>query len=246
MKQSLSLGLALASLLSVSTVLAMPQVVEYNPNTPQPVPVREPGMMSFVNDKFNTMERSIQDLADRADRAEYALNKLQQLETRIAELEKKVASLSATQAVAPAASAITGASGSESAVSAEETEAAQAAYKKAFDQLMAGKYAEAGTAFKAFVEKYPKSDQLSNAYYWLGETHFINRKFESALKAYEQSAKLKGSKEGDALLKQGQSLIELNQKKQAQEVLEHVVKEFGDTNAGKQAEKALAGLKAKK
>ena len=249
MKQKISLVLALSTVLMTQNVYAMPQIVEYNPNTPQPVPVQEPGMMSFMNDKFNAVDRSLQDLGDRADRAEYSINKLQQLEARITELEKKVAALAA--APTPAANsglAITGSGDSPSpvAMTAEETEAAQTAYKKGFDQLMAGKYADAGSSFKSFVEKYPKSDQLSNAYYWLGETYFLNRKFDQAVKAYEQSASLKGSKEGDALLKQGQCLIELNQKKKAQEILEHVASEFGDSNAGKQAEKALAGLKSKK
>lgn len=256
--RTLSITIALASLLCVPTVHAVAQIVEYNPSTPQQAPVQEPGMMSFMNDKFNGIDRSLQDLGDRADRAEHALNKVQQLEARIAELEKKVSALATAPAHPPANSsasgvAITSGSGASAGsgsdaggMSAEESEAAQTAYKKGFDQLMAGKYTEAGTAFKSFVEKYPKSDQLSNAYYWLGETHFLNRKFDSAVKAYEQSANLKGSKEGDALLKQGQCLIELNQKKKAQEILEHVAQEFGDTNAGKQAEKALAGLKAKK
>lgn len=252
MKKTLSMTFLLATLFGSQTVYALAQVVEYNPNAPQPAPVQESGMMSFMNDKFNALERSLQDLGDRADRAEYSLNKVQQLEAKVAELEKKLASLASASSAsgssggASSGLAITGGGESAPAMSAEETEASQAAYKKGFDQLMAGKYAEAGSTFKGFVEKYPHSDQLSNAYYWLGETYFLNRKFDQAVKAYEQSANLKGSKEGDALLKQGQCLIELNQKKKAQEILEHVSKEFADSNAGKQAEKALAGLKAKK
>ncbi len=251
MKKTPAMTFLLATLLGSQTVYALPQVVEYNPNMPQSAPVQESGMMSFMNDKFNAMDRSLQDLGDRTDRNEYSINKLQQLEARVAELEKKLATLSA----APASTASTGSSGvaitgggdsSAPTMSAEENEASQVAYKKGFDQLMAGKYTEAGSTFKSFVEKYPHSDQLSNAYYWLGETYFLNRKFEQAVKVYEQSASLKGSKEGDALLKQGKCLIELNQKKKAQEVLEHVAKEFGETNAGKQAEKTLAELKTKK
>lgn len=225
------------------------QVVEYNPNVQAPVPVQEAGIVSYVNGKFNQVDRSIEDLGDRADRAENALSKLKTLETRISDLEKKLAKLE-TMAVAPAANtsgtSITSEVSQASPMSAADVEASQAAYKKAFDLLMAGKYPEAGVGFKSFIEKYPTSDQLSNAHYWMGETQFINRKFDVALKSYEQAAKLKGAKEADALVKQAQCMIELKQTTKAQEVLELVKKNFVDSSAAKQADKLLASLKAAK
>jgi len=241
---------ALSVMFVSGAVLAQPaQVVEYNPNVQAPVPVQEAGIVSYVNGKFNQVDRSIEDLGDRADRAENDLSKLKSLEARIAELEKKLAKLE-TMAVAPAANAqgssTTGDSASSAPMSAADVEASQAAYKKAFDLLMAGKYAEAGTGFKSFIEKYPTSDQLSNAHYWMGETQFINRKFDVAVKSYEQAAKLKGAKEADALVKQAQCMIELKQTTKAQEVLESVKKNFADSSAAKQADKLLASLKATK
>jgi tol-pal system protein YbgF len=227
------------------------EVVEYNPNIPTSVPAVQPaaptaevGILGYVNEKFNRMDRQLEDSADRMDRLERDMDRIRTLEMKVAELEKKIAALSvaAVSAVAPAADAAKD-KPSVPALSAADLEAAQAAYKKAFDQLMAGKYPEAGKLFKDYLDKYPHTDQSSNAHYWLGETYFVGRKFDLALKSYTEAAKLEGPKVSDALLKQGLCYIELKKDKEAKAVFEHVKKEYPETSAGKQADKQLSAMK---
>lgn len=242
-------GLAVA--LPVSAERA--EVVEYNPNVQTQVPAVQPaaptsevGVLGYVNEKFNRMDRQLEDSADRMDRLERDMDRVRVLEARVAELEKKLASLAAASVkdTTPASADVSkDAKSGATALSASDLEAAQAAYKKAFDQLMAGKYPEAGKLFKEYLDKYPSTDQASNAHYWLGETYFVGRKFDLALKSYTEAAKLEGPKVSDALLKQGQCYLELKKDKEAKAVFEHLKKEFPETAAGKQADKQLSAMK---
>jgi tol-pal system protein YbgF len=218
------------------------EVVEYDPSVrTQPPKVMEAdvGMMGYVNDKFNRIEKNSLENADRLDRLERDLAKIKQLEAKIEALEKQVAALKAAPVVAPNE----GNTLAKPSMTPAEVEQAQQAYKKAFDQLMAGKYPEAGKLFKEFVEKFPHSDQLGNAHYWYGETQFVARKYEAALAAYTASVEAGGPKQADALLKQGECYIELKKPKEAKVSFEEVKKRFPDSTAAKQADKLLATLK---
>jgi tol-pal system protein YbgF len=228
------------------------EVIEYNPNIQTSPPVVQPaaptseiGVLGYVNEKFNRMDRQLEDSADRMDRLERDISRMRALEIKIADLEKKIALLSAVAASsAPVSDSVKdGVKSNVPALSASELEAAQSAYKKAFDQLMAGKYPEAGKLFKEYLDKYPQTDQSSNAHYWLGETHFVGRKFDLALKSYTEASKLEGPKVSDALLKQGMCYIELKKDKEAKAIFEQLKKEFPETSAAKQADKQLSSIK---
>lgn len=237
------LAVAISALLMAGQASAnRAEVVEYDPSVrAQPPKVMEAdvGMMGYVNDKFNRIERSSLENADRLDRIERDLDKIKQLEAKIEALEKQVAALKTAPLVTPNESHTM----AKPTMTPAELEQAQQAYKKAFDQLMAGKYPEAGKLFKEFVEKFPHSDQLGNAHYWYGETQFVARKYDAALSAYTASVEAGGPKQADALLKQGECYIELKKPKEAKAALEEVKKRFPDSVAAKQADKLLATLK---
>jgi tol-pal system protein YbgF len=67
-----------------------------------------------------------------------------------------------------------------------DTAEQQAEYEKALGILREGRYVEAATAFNRFLEKYPGSVYADNAYYWLGETYYVNRDFDHSLAAFNQ------------------------------------------------------------
>jgi tol-pal system protein YbgF len=237
------LAITLSGLLIANQAMAnRAEVVEYDPSVrTQPPKVMEAdvGMMGYVNDKFNRLEKNSLENSDRLDRLERDLEKFKQLQTRVESLEKQVALLKAAATPSPSESNAT----AKPVMTAAEVEQSQQAYKKAFDQLMAGKYPEAGKLFKEFVEKYPQSDQIGNAHYWYGETQFVARKYELALVAYTASVESGGPKQADALLKQGESYLELKKQKEAKASFEEVKKRFPDSTAAKQADKLLAGMK---
>lgn len=254
MKSKYWLSAAVVVSLSVATTASADraEVIEYNPNVQTPAPAIQPasptaeiGVLGYVNEKFNRMDRQLEDSADRMDRLEHDMDRVRALEIKVAELEKKIVSLSvaATSSASVSDPVKEGVKSNAPALSASELEAAQGAYKKAFDQLMAGKYPEAGKLFKEYLDKYPQTDQSSNAHYWLGETYFVGRKFDLALKSYAEASKLEGPKVSDALLKQGMCYLELKKDKEAKAIFEHLRKDFPETSAAKQADKQLNSMK---
>ncbi len=101
-------------------------------------------------------------------------------------------------------------------------------YKFAFDQLRKAEYETAEAAFKEFISLHGDDKLVSNARYWLGESHYVRGQYieaaETFLAAYQ--ADEKGTKAPDALLKLGMSLGNLDQKAQACASFGKLQKEF--------------------
>jgi tol-pal system protein YbgF len=120
----------------------------------------------------------------------------------------------------------------------------RANYQAAFDLLKDGKYAEATAAFRQFIATFPNSDLSDNAWYWLGESHYVTRQYGEALKSfrtvvdrYPASRKLP-----DALLKIGYCNYELKNWGEARAALTQVVQQFSDTTAGRLASQRLSKM----
>lgn len=136
------------------------------------------------------------------------------------------------------------ASGGERALT-QPTEAEQVAYDQAFRALREARYVDAADQFNAFVDQYPDSSYAPNAFYWLAETYYVTRDFETArdlfanvLERYPNS-----SKAGDALLKLGFSYFELQQWPEARSALEQVRAEHPDTTLSRLAESRLRDMR---
>jgi tol-pal system protein YbgF len=101
-------------------------------------------------------------------------------------------------------------------------------YNNAFKQLNQTNYAGAEKAFQEFTQKHPGDPLIGNAWYWLGEAHYVQRDYVKAADSFRQGyTKLPdGPKAGDNLLKLGMSLAALNQSKEACVVMSQVDKKF--------------------
>ncbi|AAU03704.1 tol-pal system protein YbgF [Rickettsia typhi] len=107
-----------------------------------------------------------------------------------------------------------------------------APYKQAYDLALAAykdnKLTEAKDKFKNFIQKYPNSPLISNAYFWYAECFFKQKDYNGAainyLKCYQESPK--GAKSSDGLLKLALSLGELKKMQEACNVLVTLDKEF--------------------
>jgi tol-pal system protein YbgF len=154
-----------------------------------------------------------------------------------ADLDKRIQAIE-SRAATVAASA-TGA-----ASSAGEDD--NAAYKKAFDLLKDGKYAESGAAFTQFLTAYPQSQLLDNAHYWLGEAHYVGKEFPAALRSFKTVVeKFPDSRKlPDAWLKIGFCQYELKNWKESRDALNRVMQIAPDTQAAKLAEQRLTKIKA--
>ncbi len=114
-------------------------------------------------------------------------------------------------------------------------------YNYAFRLLNQNQYDEASQSFNAFIKQYPKDPLVGNAYYWLGETHYIRNQFDKATDNFRQGFESmpKGPKAVDNLLKLGMSLARDSKKKEACIVLSQVMTRYKDVSAGS-ATKAAA------
>ena len=59
------------------------------------------------------------------------------------------------------------------------------AYQNAFGLVRERKFDEAIAAFQEFIRFYPESDNLANAYYWIGEVKLAQQELEAAQLAFE-------------------------------------------------------------
>ena len=114
-------------------------------------------------------------------------------------------------------------------------------YQAAFELLKEQDYAEAGLAFANFLERFPESDLAHNAQYWLAETYYATREFQTAAEAfrvvvtdYPDSTKVP-----DALLKMGFCDYELERWDAARVSLTRVQSEYPETTAARLAGQRL-------
>jgi tol-pal system protein YbgF len=103
-------------------------------------------------------------------------------------------------------------------------------YNYAFGLLRQAKYGQAEVALKEFLAKHGENKLGSNAYYWLGETHYVRKNYKLAASVFYQGFKAdqKGSKAAGTLLKLGMSLAKIDKKTEACTTFEKLKVDFPD------------------
>lgn len=145
----------------------------------------------------------------------------------------------------PPASQAVGLSKPPSAVASNDSTARQAGYRKGFNLLKEGQYAEAIKEFKSFLAVYPKGEYSDNAVYWLAEAQYVNRDLAAAREGFRRLVREfpQASKISDAQLKLGYIDYDTGQWLTAREALKDVIKRYPDSSAAKLAQKRLDKMK---
>lgn len=205
------------------------------------------GEVSSLRNLVETLQNEIAQLKQ-TNRQQYM-----DLDARLARLEggAPAASPNPSAATAPAAAATAPATGTASAGAAPaaaatvDPAAEDAAYQAALDALVE-RYEAADSArlFQAFINDYPQSELLPNAYYWLGESYYVTQNYELALDAFRTLlGQYPGSrKEADALLKTGYCQIALGQRAEGEATLRDLTARHPGTDAAAKAESRLRTL----
>ncbi len=174
----------------------------------------------YLEDRFNQLQQSLTNLTGQLEQLQNRNAKLQQqmekmqtdYEYRIEQLEKGgagrpggAAPRPPAQAAAPAPTPAAGAA------------TADQLYDEAIKKLQEGDYAAAERGFKTFIQRSPQNKLAGNAQYWLGETYYARRDYNSALTAFAEGYKVyKTSPKGpDNLLKLGITMSVLGRKPDA-------------------------------
>jgi tol-pal system protein YbgF len=122
----------------------------------------------------------------------------------------------------------------------------QAAYQAALELLRQGRYAQAEEAFRQFLVDFPDSELVDNGLYWLAETYYVNRDFDTALATFRQVLEQhpNSRKAPDALLKAGFCEYELKRMDEAQATLQAVVERYPDSTAARLATQRLERIRS--
>lgn len=179
----------------------------------------------YVEDRLNQLQQTLTMMTGQIEQLQHRNAQLQQqmekmqtdYEYRIEQLEKgggggaaggagRPAPRPGAQAAAPSPPPSSGGGGS-----------AEQLYDEAFKKLQEGDYAGAERGFRTFVQRNPQNKLAGNAQYWLGETYYARRDYQSAMTAFAEGYKAyKTSQKGpDNLLKLGITMAALNRKSDA-------------------------------
>lgn len=144
-----------------------------------------------------------------------------------------------------AAGAATQASTPQTAPASVDPVKEQQAYQSAFNLLKAGRYDQAAKSFQKFLAEYPTGKFADNAQYWLGESYYVTRNFDSAIQEFETlvSKHPESQKVTHALLKIGYIHDELGQKDKAREVLTGLTEKYPQSTAAGLATKRLERMR---
>ena len=125
------------------------------------------------------------------------------------------------------------------------TAAAQAVYDRAYTLYHQGRFSETETAFRDFLERYPRSELADNASYWVGESQYARGDLRQALQSFQATVERypTGNKTADALLKVGQCFEGLGDRESARAAYDTVLERFGESAAAEVARERRAKLR---
>jgi len=111
--------------------------------------------------------------------------------------------------------------------------------RKAYDN---GDLDKARQLFQKLIKEFPKSKNVDNAQFWIGESYYREKWYERAILEYQTVIEKypNGNKVPAAMLKQGMALQQIGEKPSARLILEELVKKYP-----KSSEAAVAGRKLK-
>ncbi len=173
--------------------------------------------------RLSTCETDLQNLTGRVEVLEHAVKELQH--------GNASAPASHASAEAPAAVAVTEKIehvASEAPAPLSENGNEKRDYDSALAALKESRFTDAENLFVDFMQKYPSSTLVNNAYFWYAESFYRRGEFEKAavhyLKCYKQAPK--SAKAADSLLKLALSLGEIKKTKDACSILAKLESEF--------------------
>ena len=191
------------------------------------------GEMQALNGRIDDIalaaKKPAEDLAryrEDADRRIFALeDRLLKQQTLLDSLSKKMAEIART--------------------GRDDAAAPDALYLKGLDSLKLGEVAAAREQFTRFLDQHPKHELAANAHYWIGETYYSEKNYESAILAYQDVIKNYPGKEKvvAAMLKQALAFNEIKDAKSAKFVLKKLIEGFPKSEEAKKARVILKDMK---
>jgi tol-pal system protein YbgF len=199
-----------------------------------------------VRDSVQTMRGQVEEM-----NKEYAATgKAQNLKSRLDDMAFRIGYIENFLGIAkketPNGAKVEGQAGAAEAT-AEPKNDVEAAYNASYKLFKEGQYVKAREEFLKFLKQHPKTAYSDNAQFWIGETWYVEEKYERAIVEYEKVVKdyPLGDKVPYALLKQGMAFQKLDDTASARIVYQQIVKKYPQTNQARVAKAKLSELKKK-
>lgn len=196
--------------------------------------------LSFAaqNQDISKLEQDVRDLRGQVEQLRYDLdNGAKHSRELYTDLDKRVSLLENASRAAHLSMAPQIAQPPPVPASQEE----ESMYLATFEKLNAQKYDDAIAGFKDQLQKWPDGKYADNAWYWLGQAHFVKHEFGPALAAFQSvvARNPPSPKAPDALLKIGMTQLELKKNDDARATFQKVVKDYPDSSAATLARERL-------
>lgn len=114
-------------------------------------------------------------------------------------------------------------------------------YTAAYLALKSGRYEEASIGFKTLLHEHPQGEYTDQAWFWLAESYFSQRKFSDAIGAFNKVANNypESAKHPAALLKLAAAYQESGRSGDAKAALQRLIQQHPESNAAEQARNEL-------
>lgn len=164
---------------------------------------------NFLNE--NASEPTITQLTDKIERLEHEYKLLQKkYESLATDVEYRFKQLESNQNKSTSNAKIEPSKNTDPKL-------AKTKFTDAYSLLREQKYNEAEAAFSEFIKLYPNNSYTGNAYYWLGESFMLRKRYDKAALNYLQSFSKfpKNDKADLSMIKLSSALNLLGKKKEA-------------------------------
>ncbi len=114
-------------------------------------------------------------------------------------------------------------------------------YEKAYSSYQQGDFKNARKLFEEYIEKFPKGKWIGQAYFWIGESYFKEKKYEEAILSYQKLIELQGwhPLKPTAMFKQAQAFKALGDIEAYKILLKKVINQYPNSKEAEKAKKLL-------
>lgn len=187
--------------------------------------------------ELQTLRTEISLLRGLIEESNYEIQKLQSRQsTDYSNLDSRILELNSSSASTPVQTTPINAQeqpATEIAAPQIDSDNAAEQYRAALDQMRAGDREGALAGFNALIQAYPTDPVVGDAYYWVGQTHWVAGENEDAREAFTGLVDgFQGHRRhGEALIKLAEVYIKLGDSEQASARLQEAQQLGGDTGA---------------
>jgi tol-pal system protein YbgF len=217
-------------------------------------PIAESGggnLFSLYQD-IQALQREVRELRGQIEELQYQAKRREQGQRDLyQDLDRRLRTLEQEVGIAPDAADAASADEDGDAAASDgdragdgDSKAVEQTYLAAFDTLQQGKQKAAIDEFEAFVKAHPDSEYSDNAWYWLGEAHYVDRSYDKAATAFRRvlSDFPNSDKAPGALYKIAVVQDERGDYQRARKTLRDVIDTYPEDNAAELARKRLQAL----